>query len=72
MPYNKVWSYVNHRVEEDGVLPSFTEIFNQFECDTDVIEDAVQAVVRCTRMDGVKIEWRGELEGAPLILPSAM
>lgn len=59
--YNKVWFYVNRRVEEDGVLPTFTEIFNQFECDTDVIENAVKSVVKCTKMNGVKIEYRGQI-----------
>ena len=61
MLYNKVWHYINHRVDNDGVLPSFDEIYNQFECDTDVIENAVKSVVGCTKMDGIKIEWEGEL-----------
>ena len=58
---DKVWFYVNHRVDVDYVLPSEDEIFNKFECDSSVIRDAVNSVVGCTDMDGIKTKYEGEL-----------
>jgi hypothetical protein len=53
---DKVWFYVNRQVDVYHVLPSFDEIFDKFECDTSIIREAVESVVGCTDMEGVKIE----------------
>lgn len=58
---DKVWFYVNRRVDVDWVLPSEDEIFNKFECDTSIIREAVESVVGCTRMEGVTIQYKGEI-----------
>lgn len=55
-------NYVSSRIDFDDVLPSEEELCTKFEnAPEEMIAEAVQFSAETFDMDGVKIEWEGDL-----------
>lgn len=66
---DNIWSYINSRVDNDGVLPSedemYTEFVYYFEAlgfNADVIAEVVKSYCDCSDLEGVQIDWEGDLD----------
>jgi hypothetical protein len=64
----EIFCYIGKRVEFDNVLPSIDDIYTEFQnafeilgFDTDVIEKMIDSYVSCSDINGVQIEWEGDL-----------
>lgn len=64
----EIFCYIGKRVEFDNVLPSIDDIYTEFQesfeihgCNEDVMEQMIDMYVRSANLDGVRIEWEGEI-----------
>jgi hypothetical protein len=64
----EIFCYIGRRVEFDNVLPSIDDIYTEFQtafeihgCNEDVMEEMIDMYVRSTNLDGVDIQWEGDI-----------
>lgn len=66
---DRIWTYINDRVDNDLVLPHQDDIYEafalEFETGTDfnIVHEVVESYIGIHLLDGVDIQWEGTTNG---------
>lgn len=58
---SKLWSYINDRFEDDGVLVSADEVYERFPEAENIIDDVIQRFAAIHDLTDIQIEYEGEI-----------
>jgi hypothetical protein len=63
-----IWSYINARYDEDGVIPHSDEIYEKFQvkfdngADLHLIDETIYNFAQLHDLTDVEIKWEGEIK----------
>lgn len=65
--HNKIWSYINRRFENDGILVHGDEVYEAYRLhfdngvSTNLIDEVMEEFISCHDLTGILICYEGEI-----------